>query len=305
VRIEVFANLGAGADEAAQAVAQGAEGCGLLRTEFLFQERATPPSEDEQAAQYQTIAAALGGRPFIIRTFDIGGDKPVSYLPLPPEENPALGLRGVRAALWKPDLLRTQLAAILRVKPVGQCRIMVPMVTSVAELRAVRMMLDDIARERGVESRISLGVMVETPASAVTTDRLAAEADFFSIGTNDLTQYVLAMDRGNAQLASQIDALHPAVLRLIVQAAHGAKGKMVAVCGGLAADRQAAPLLVGLGVTELSAPAAAIPGLKQIIREWRINDCRALAEKALQCDSAEEVRALLAVPAKTPAHANL
>ena len=305
VRIEVFANLGAGGDEAAQAVAQGAEGCGLLRTEFLFQERATPPSEDEQAGQYQAIADALGGRPLIIRTFDIGGDKPVSYLALPPEENPALGLRGVRAALWKPELLRTQLAAILRVKPLGQCRIMVPMVSSVAELKAVRAMLAEIARERRVESQIALGVMVETPASAVTTDRLAGEADFFSVGTNDLTQYVLAMDRGNAQLAGQIDALHPAVLRLIAQAARGAKGKMVAVCGGLAADRLAAPLLIGLGVTELSAPAAAIPGLKQIIREWRMGDCRALAEKALQCDAADEVRALLAAPAKTLAPVHL
>ena len=153
VRIEVFANLGAGADEAAQAVVQGAEGCGLLRTEFLFQDRTTPPSEDEQAAQYQAIADALGGRPLIIRTFDIGGDKPVSYLTLPPEENPALGLRGVRAALWRPDLLRTQLAAILRVTPAGQCRIMMPMVSSVAELKAVRAMLTEIARKRGLDSR--------------------------------------------------------------------------------------------------------------------------------------------------------
>ncbi len=305
VRIEVFANLGAGADEAAQAVAQGAEGCGLLRTEFLFQDRPTPPSEDEQAAQYQAIADALGGRPFIIRTFDIGGDKPVAYLALPPEENPALGLRGVRAALWRPDLLRTQLAAILRVKPAGQCRIMVPMVSSVSELRAVRAMLGEIANERGAESQIALGVMVETPASAMTTDLFAEDADFFSIGTNDLTQYVLAMDRGNARLASQIDALHPAVLRLIAQTARGAKGKMVAVCGGLAADRLAAPLLIGLGVTELSAPAAAIPGLKQTIREWRMSDCRALAEKALQCDAADDVRALLAAPAKTLAPAQL
>jgi multiphosphoryl transfer protein len=294
VRIEVFANLGAGAKEAAEAVARGAEGCGLLRTEFLFQERSTPPSEDEQAREYQAIADALGGRPFIIRTFDIGGDKPVPYLPLPPEENPALGLRGIRAALWKPDLLRAQIAAILRVKPKGQCRIMVPMVSFVTELRSVREMLRDIARERGLDPDIQLGVMVETPASAVTTDRLADEADFFSVGTNDLTQYVLAMDRGNAQLAGQIDALHPAVLRLIAGAVQGAKGKMVAVCGGLAGDRLAAPLLIGLGVTELSAPAAGIPALKQTIREARLEDCRALAAKALQVEAAADVRTLLA-----------
>ena len=307
VRIEVFANLGAGAAEAARAVALGAEGCGLLRSEFLFQERTTPPGEDEQVRDYQAIADALGGQPFIIRTFDIGGDKPVPYLPLPPEENPALGLRGIRTGLWRPDLLRTQIAAILRVMPRGQCRIMLPMVSAVAELRAVRVMLAEIARERGLDARIPLGVMVETPASAVTTDRLAEEADFFSVGTNDLTQYVLAMDRGNAQLAGQIDALHPAVLRLIGQAVSGARGKMVAVCGGLAADRLAAPLLAGLGVTELSMPAAAIPAIKQIIRECRIADCRALAEKALAQDSADDVRALLAAfaPSKVPAHENL
>jgi multiphosphoryl transfer protein len=155
-------------------------------------------------------------------------------------------------------------------------------------------MLRDIARERGLDPDIPLGVMVETPASAVTTDRLADEADFFSIGTNDLTQYVLAMDRGNAQLAGRIDALHPAVLRLIAEAVKGSRGKMVAVCGGLAGDRLAAPLLVGLGVTELSAPAAGIPALKQAIREVRLEDCRALAAKALLAESAEDVRALLA-----------
>jgi len=292
-RIEIFANLGAGAREAAEAVALGAEGCGLLRTEFLFQDRDTPPTEDEQAQQYQAIAEALEGRPFIIRTFDIGGDKPVPYLALPPEENPALGLRGVRTGFWKPELLRAQIAAILRVKPKGQCRIMLPMVSAVAELAAVRGMLADIARERGFDADIPLGVMVETPASAVTTDHLADEADFFSVGTNDLTQYVLAMDRGNAQLAGQIDALHPAVLRLIAQAVRGAKGKMVAVCGGLGGDRLAAPLLIGLGVSELSGPAAGIPALKQTIRELRISDCRALAEKALAEKSAGDVRALL------------
>ena len=292
VRIEVFANLGAGAREAAEAVALGAEGCGLLRTEFLFQDRSVPPTEDEQASQYQAIADALGGRPFIIRTFDIGGDKPVPYLALPPEENPALGLRGVRTGFWKPDLLRAQLAAILRVTP--KPRIMLPMVSAVAELAAVRSMLGEIARERGIDLGISLGVMVETPASAMITDHLAGDADFFSVGTNDLTQYVLAMDRGHAQLAGRIDALHPAVLRLIAQAVRGANGKMVAVCGGLGGDRLAAPLLIGLGVTELSGPAAGIPALKQTIRESRIAECRALAEKALQEASAQEVRALLA-----------
>lgn len=292
-RIEIFANLGAGAAEAAQAVAHGAEGCGLLRTEFLFQDRAVPPTEDEQAAQYQAIADALEGRPFIIRTFDIGGDKPVPYLPFPPEENPALGLRGVRAGLWKPDLLRTQLAAILRVKPQGQCRIMLPMVTAVTELTAVRAMLADLARERGLSKAVSLGVMIETPASAVLADRIAGHADFFSVGTNDLTQYVLAMDRGHPQLAPQIDALHPAVLRLIRLAVQGAGGKPVGVCGGLAADALAAPLLIGLGVAELSVPSSGIPLLKQTVRGLRDDACGELAENALARDSADDVRALL------------
>jgi phosphocarrier protein FPr/phosphocarrier protein len=188
-RIEVFANLGSGADEARAAVALGAEGCGLLRTEFLFQDRQTAPSEDEQTAVYQAIAAALDGRPLIIRCFDIGGDKPVTYLELPPEENPALGLRGVRTGLWRPDLLRTQLAAILRVTPLGQARIMLPMVTSLSELRQVRAVIDGLARERSMPGRVALGVMVETPASAILADQISREADFISIGTNDLTQY--------------------------------------------------------------------------------------------------------------------
>ena len=293
-RIEIFANLGAGADEAAAAVESGAEGCGLLRTEFLFLDRTEPPGEDEQRAQYQAIADALEGRHFIIRTFDVGGDKPVPYLPFPPEENPALGLRGVRAGLWRPDILRTQLAAILRVKPAGQCRIMLPMVASVSEIRAVYAMLAALARESGADARIPLGVMVETPASALLADKLAAEADFLSVGTNDLTQYTLAMDRGHPQLAAQIDAFHPAVLRLIARAAEGARahGKQVGVCGGLGADPLAAPILIGLGIDELSMPASAIPGMKAIVRTLRMEDCRKAAARALQAESPDEARAI-------------
>jgi phosphoenolpyruvate-protein kinase (PTS system EI component) len=292
VRIEVFANLGAGVGEAKAAVEAGAEGCGLLRTEFLFVDRATPPSEDEQAAAYQAIATALQGRPLIIRTFDIGGDKPVAYLPLPPEGNPALGLRGIRAALWRPDLLRAQLAAILRVE--GECRVLLPMITSVSEIRAVRTMVTDLARERNLPSSIPLGVMIETPASALMAGEMADEADFLSIGSNDLTQYTLAMDRTHPQLAAQIDALHPAVLRLIAKTAEAAhsKGKQAAMCGGLAADPLAAPILIGLGVEELSVPAAAIPVLKSTIREFWMAQCRAIAEEALRQSSAEDVRAL-------------
>ncbi|HEY7977544.1 MAG TPA: phosphoenolpyruvate--protein phosphotransferase [Rhizomicrobium sp.] len=293
-RIEVFANLGAGADEAAAAVASGAEGCGLLRTEFLFLDRETPPTEDEQAQTYQAIADALGGRPFKIRTFDIGGDKPVPYLPLPAEENPALGLRGVRAGLWRSDLLKTQLAAILRVT--SPVRIMLPMIASAAELRAVRAMLEDLCKERGVAAQPKLGIMVETPASAVLAEQLAREADFFSIGTNDLTQYTLAMDRTNAQLAPQIDAFHPAVLSLVAQAAKGgaAQNRSVAVCGGLAGDPLAAALLIGLGVRELSMPSASIARVKESVRGLSLDACRAAAQDALQQDSAQAVRAIAA-----------
>jgi phosphocarrier protein FPr/phosphocarrier protein len=287
-RVAIVANLGAGADEAAAALASGAEGCGLLRTEFLFLERETPPAEEEQAAIYQAIARALGDRPLKIRTFDIGGDKPVPYLPLPAEDNPALGLRGVRAGLWRGDLLKTQLRAILRVTPPP--RIMLPMVASLAELRSVRAML----RELGAPAATQLGIMIETPASAVLAAQLAGEADFFSIGTNDLTQYTLAMDRGHALLAPQIDAFHPAVLGLIAQATAGAAahGKPVAVCGGLGGDPLAAALLIGLGVRELSMPAGAIARIKETVRALSLEQCRAAATASLAQSSPQDVRAV-------------
>jgi phosphocarrier protein FPr/phosphocarrier protein len=291
-RIEVFANLGAVAEVAA-AVENGAEGCGLLRTEFLFMDRAEPPGEAEQQGVYQAIAAALEGRPLIVRTLDIGADKPVGYLPLPPQANPALGLRGVRVSLAWPDLFRAQLRAVLRVTPAGQAQIMLPMVASLAELKAARAIIADLAAELGVAPP-AIGVMVETPAAAVTADLIAAEADFFSIGTNDLAQYALAMDRTGAELAAQVDALHPAVLRLIRQAAAGGArhGRTVAVCGSLASEPAAAPILIGLGVTELSAAPAAIPDLKAAVRELTMRRCVDIAERALACASAAEVRAL-------------
>ncbi|WP_297512206.1 phosphoenolpyruvate--protein phosphotransferase [uncultured Caulobacter sp.] len=299
VRIEVFANTGSVADALA-AVANGAEGCGLLRTEFLFLDRETPPDEDEQARQYQAIASALDGKPLIVRTLDIGGDKAAPYLPIPAEENPALGLRGVRVSLWRPHLLKTQLRAILRVKPPEgakerQCRIMVPMVASLDELRAVRAVLDEAKREMGVVERVELGVMIETPAAAVTADLIAAEADFLSIGTNDLTQYVLAMDRGNPELAARIDALHPAVLRMIDQTCRGAARhhRWVGVCGGLASEPAATPILLGLGVTELSTTAAIAPEIKARVRSLCLDACRDLAARALDQTSPEAVRALV------------
>ena len=290
-RIEVFGNVGS-LNDALAASANGAEGSGLLRTEFLFLDRATPPDEDEQARQYQAIASALDGKPLIVRTLDVGGDKAAPYLPIPAEENPALGLRGVRVSLWRPHLLKTQIRAILRVRPVGQCRIMVPMIASLDELRAVRAVLDEAKREMGVSERIELGVMIETPAAAVTADLIAAEADFLSIGTNDLTQYVLAMDRGNPELAARIDALHPAVLRMIAQACAGAAKhhRWVGVCGGAASDLVAVPILLGLGVTELSATAAAVPEVKALVRRLDLDACRILATQVLDLTSPDAVR---------------
>ena len=290
----MFANLGSLSD-ATFAVAQGAEGCGLLRTEFLFLERDRAPDEREQTDCYQQIATALGGRPLVIRTLDIGGDKPIAYLPLPEEENPALGLRGVRTSLWRPDLLRIQLRAILAVRPQGQCRILLPMITDVEEIRTVRAMIDEIRGELGSRAAVLIGAMIETPSSALLADQIAREVDFLSIGTNDLTQYTLAMDRGHADLAARIDGLHPAVLRLIAMTceAAGRHQRLVAVCGGLASDPTAVPVLLGLGVGELSVVPSMIPQLKQMISTMTLERCHTLAQHALQLDGAESVRAAL------------
>ncbi len=294
VRIEVFANLGSLA-EAQVAIAHGAEGCGLLRTEFLFLERDAPPDEEEQVHQYQGIATALAGRPLVIRTLDIGGDKPIPYLPMPAEANPALGLRGVRTSLWRPDLLRTQLRAILRVQPAGQCRVLLPMITDTAEIRAVRRMIDEVRRELRFGGSIALGAMIETPAAALLAERVANEVEFLSIGTNDLTQYTLAMDRGHSELAHRIDGLHPAVLRLISTTVAAAEkhSRFVAVCGGLASEPAAVPVLLGLGVHELSVVPTMVPQLKSLIRTLTLDACRSLAQRAAALDTAEAVRALV------------
>jgi phosphocarrier protein FPr/phosphocarrier protein len=295
VRIEVFANL-ASVEDAEAAVAAGAEGCGLLRTEFLFVDREAPPSKEEQESTYANIASVLGKRPLIVRTLDVGADKAVPYIALPSEENPALGLRGIRLSFARPDLLATQLAAIVAAIPREQCRIMLPMVSEVDELRQVRRMLAAVLEAAGVTDAIPLGAMIETPAAAVLADSIAAEADFLSVGTNDLTQYVLAADRGNTAVSARADPLHPAVLRLIRQAAEGAQKhkRWIGVCGGLASDPLAAAILIGLGVTELSAAPAAVPAIKAAVRRLRTDDCRGLAERACAAGSAHEVRAMAA-----------
>jgi phosphoenolpyruvate-protein phosphotransferase len=293
--VEIFANIGSLA-EADAAVAAGAEGCGLLRTEFLFIDRDAAPSEPEQLDVYQRIATALGGRPLVLRLMDAGGDKPLSYLPLPHEDNPALGLRGIRTVLRHPQLLQAQLRAALRVMPAGIVRILVPMVTDLSEVRAVRGAIEALRAELGIRVTIQLGAMIETPAAALAAERLVPHVDFLSIGSNDLTQYTLAMDRGHPELARRLDALHPAVLKLISLAAAAGQrsGKTVAVCGGVAADPAAVPLLIGFGVRELSVVPAAIASLKRQVRELSITDCAALAARSLELESAADIRALTA-----------
>jgi phosphoenolpyruvate-protein phosphotransferase len=290
MRIELFANCGSAAD-AEIAVRNGAEGCGLLRTELLFLDRDTAPDVAEQTADYQAVVDALAGRPLIVRLLDIGGDKPAPYLPIAAEENPALGLRGVRVALAHPQILEDQLRAILAVRPLGRCRIMVPMIAGVDELLRVRAVLD---RLTGGTRDVELGVMVETPAAAIGADLLAAEADFLSIGTNDLTQYTLAMDRGNSAVAGALDGLHPAVLRLIGETVRGGglRGRWTGVCGSLASDPLAVPILLGLGVTELSVSPAAVPEIKALVRELDLPAARDHARAALACPDAAAVRRL-------------
>jgi phosphoenolpyruvate-protein kinase (PTS system EI component) len=243
---------------------------------------------------YQDIATALSGKPLVIRTLDIGGDKPLPYLPLPAEANPALGLRGVRTSLWREDLLRIQLRAILSVEPADQCRILLPMITDVAEVQRVRELIQEEANALRCSSQIQVGAMIETPAAALLGDQLARVVDFFSVGTNDLTQYTLAIDRDHAELAARLDGLHPAVLRLIAAAvAAGDKQQRVtAVCGGLASDPAAVPILLGLGVTELSVVPSLVPQLKGLIRGLTMGACKALATRALEQESAAAVRAL-------------
>jgi multiphosphoryl transfer protein len=290
--IEVVANIGGLAD-AETAVTAGAEGVGLLRTEFLFLDRTEAPDEEEQFAVYRDIARAMGERPVIVRTLDIGGDKPLPYIDVPPETNPFLGERGIRLCLARPALLRQQLRAILRAAKYGRLRIMFPMVSDIEELRQARAMVNEVAAELGAPP-VEIGIMIEVPSAALMADRLAAEVDFFSVGTNDLTQYTLAIDRQHPALAGKSDGLHPAVLRLIEHTVQGAKaaGKWVGVCGELGADAQAVPILIGLGVAELSVSVPAIPAVKAQIRQLTLSDAQELANRALNCATAAEVRAL-------------
>ncbi|WP_119681152.1 phosphoenolpyruvate--protein phosphotransferase [Indioceanicola profundi] len=281
-------------DQAPFALEQGAEGVGLMRTEFLFLERGETPTEDDQFETYVAMLAALEGRPLIVRALDIGGDKQVAHLNLPHEENPFLGVRGARLLLRRPDLLEPQLRALYRAaKRGGDLSIMFPMITSVPEVLALRAVCERIRAELDAP-QVPLGIMIEVPAAAIQADILARHVDFFSIGTNDLTQYALAIDRQNPELAAEADSLHPAVLRLIRQTVDGAAvhGRWVGVCGGIAGDPFGAALLTGLGVQELSMTPRDVSAVKARLRGSSLYALRELALKALEAETAAEVRGL-------------
>jgi len=300
VIVHVTANVSL-AHDALQTLDHGAEGIGLFRTEFLFQERVTAPTESEQYAIYMAVAKAMKGRPVIIRTLDVGGDKPLSYLTVAGEDNPFLGERGIRFCLAHTDVFKRQLRAILRAAQEENIRIMFPMVAHLAELRVARALVEEVRKELSKEKitcdkPVKTGIMIEVPAAVAMADQLAREADFFSIGTNDLTQYMMAADRGNVAVAHLSDSFHPAVLRMVrttVEAGHTA-GIPVGICGELAGKPDAAPLLIGLDLDELSMSAPCIPEMKAAIRILSAETCRNLAKKALDLDDGDKVRHLLA-----------
>ncbi|WP_128293682.1 phosphoenolpyruvate--protein phosphotransferase [Afifella aestuarii] len=294
-QVEIAANINR-PDQIELALSQGGEGVGLMRTEFLFLERSSAPTEDEQYETYRAMLDGLEDRPLIVRALDIGGDKQVPHLNLPREANPFLGVRGSRLLLRRLDLLATQLRALYRAARDGESSglsIMFPMITSVGEMQRLRAVADSIRDELDAP-KVPLGAMVEVPAAAIGADILARYVDFFSIGTNDLTQYGLAIDRQHPELAAEADALHPCVLRLIRMTVEGAAkhGRWVGVCGGIAGEPFAASLLTGLGVNELSMTPRDIPAVKAALRETSLSALKALADKALACETAAEVHAL-------------
>ena len=298
-RVEIGCNA-AGVDDARRAAAAGADGIGLLRSEFLFLGSDRLPSEDEQVAVLEEVSTAMGDRPVILRTLDVGADKPLPALPQPPEANPALGVRGLRLQLLRrPDLLLDQLRAALRVSARHPLRLMFPMVSTLDEVRQVKVLLEQARRDVNPSAadgtRMQVGIMIEVPAAAVAADVLAAEVDFFSLGTNDLTQYLFAADRTNPELAPLADSLHPALLRMIdqvVKAAHR-RQRWVGVCGEMASEIWAVPLLVGLGIDELSVHPPAVARIKALVRSLDAAVCERAARAALKLDSGASVRRLI------------
>lgn len=293
----MVANIG-GVAEAEEVLKLGGEGIGLLRSEFLFLHRSEAPLEAEQTAVYTAIATTMGPeRDMVVRTLDVGGDKPLSYLPLPHEDNPFLGIRGIRLNLINKDILSAQIRAILPAAKLTRLHIMFPMVSMAEEFREAKNLVLTEMQSLGIKDNVKIGAMVEVPSAALLAETIAKDADFFSIGTNDLAQYTLAMDRGNPRFAPMADAVHPSVLNLIAKTVDGAHkyGKWVGVCGGLASEAAAVPLLLGLGIDELSVTPAALPTIKAAVRRQNLDACRQLAGDALGMSSSAEVRARLAI----------
>ena len=293
IEIIVSGNIGT-IDQAKQSAQQGAQGIGLVRTEFLFANAKKAPTEQEQYEIYQKIADSQNGHPVIIRTLDVGADKPISFIPQMREDNPILGRRGIRTSFINVDLLKTQLRAIMRVKPYGIAKIMVPMVTFIEEIRTVRRFVREEQEKLGID-KVSLGMMMEVPAAALMAKEFAKEADFFSIGTNDLTQYTLALDRAHPTLNFLSDSLNPSVLRMIDIINHGAKSQNipVGVCGAVASEPAGAILLIGLGIRTLSVVPSAIADIKALIRQLDVKKCEEIAHKALNSTNVGEVRSLV------------
>jgi multiphosphoryl transfer protein len=296
-RIEVFANIGNPGD-AVRAVEFGAEGVGMLRTEFLYLDRSELPDEDEQFGTFLEIARTLNGRPLIVRTLDAGADKPLPGVPMPAEANPFLGVRGIRVGLQQPAILRAQLRAALRVAVDHPVKVMMPMVATVSEVLATRAILDEARGDLGIDAPMEVGITLEVPSAAVMAERFGRHLDFFSLGTNDLTQYTMAAERGDARLSSLLASPQPAVLRLvklIVEGASAASAESgrrcwVGVCGEMGGDPASGVLLAGLGVTELSMAPGLIPEMKETLRGVSLTDARAAAEAALDADDAPTAR---------------
>ena len=293
--VELFGNIGK-AKDAKNALTMGAQGIGLYRTEFLYMENDELPAEDVQFEEYKKVAQDMKGKPVIIRTMDIGGDKELKCLDLPSEMNPFLGYRAIRISLNRPDIFKVQLRALLRASAFGDIHIMYPMIASVEEVKQANVMLDECKEELTAEGKefnkdIKVGIMIEVPAAAVISPILAKYVDFFSIGTNDLCQYTLAVDRMNEAIGSLYQPLHPGVLRLIkhvIDASHE-QGKFTGMCGELASDPVATMILLGLGLDEFSMTASSIPLIKNILRSVSKAECEEVANKALTMDTAEEI----------------
>ncbi len=298
-KVDVVANIGTIRD-CEGAHRNGAEGVGLYRTEFLFMDRDQLPSEEEQFIAYKEVVEAMDGRLVVLRTMDIGGDKELPYLNLPKEMNPFLGWRAVRIALDRREILHAQLRAVLRASAFGKLAVMFPMIISVEEIRELKSVLETLKAELRAEGKafdenIQVGVMVETPSAAVNAKFLAKEVDFFSIGTNDLTQYTLAVDRGNELISHLYNPMSPSVLGLIKQVidASHAEGKWTGMCGELAGDERATLLLLGMGLDEFSMSAISVPRIKKLIRHVNYQEVKALADEALQKPTAAEIEQLI------------